>query len=256
MKILLSNDDGVLHPGLAALYGAAAELGEVTVVAPAEAHNATGQAITLSAPLTVRRVAAPGPPAFDAMSVDGLPADCVRLALRKMLSAPPDLVVTGINAGLNVGVNVLYSGTVAAAAEAAMLGVPAVAFSFGVRGGPNDYPRAARLCGWILRRLLGWPLTGGDLVNVNIPSLGAGPPKGVRLVPQSTARLEDIYHAVGPDGREAYQLGREYSFAREEGTDVAALADGYVAVTPLHFDRTHGRRLAALADVVWEGMPD
>lgn len=255
MRILLSNDDGVFHPGLAALYEAAATLGEVTVVAPADPQNATSQAISLSRPLAVRRVRVPGPPEFEAVSVDGLPADCVRLALRKMLSVRPDLVVTGINAGANAGVNVLYSGTVAAAAEAAMLGVPAVAFSVGSHDAPNDYARAGRLCGWILRRLLDGVLVPGDLLNVNIPVLQAGLPRGVRVVPQATASLADSYLDVGVGGSEAYRLSHEYSFARQEGTDLAALADGYVAVTPLHINRTHARRLEALADVEWADMP-
>jgi len=256
MRLLLSNDDGVCAPGLAALYGAVADLGEVIVVAPAEAQNAVGQAITLRAPLTVHPVTVPGPRPFEALSVDGRPADCVRLALRKLMKVPPDVVLAGINAGVNAGVNVLYSGTVAAAAEATMLNIPAVAFSAGAPGVPTDYLREARICRWILDRLWEEGLAGSDLINVNIPVLGPGLPRGVRVLPQATTRLEDRYLDVGDDGQRAYRLSHEYSFARQEGTDVAGLADGYVTVTPLHIDRTHSLRLVDLANVAADGVPD
>ena len=128
MRILLSNDDGILAPGLAALHAAAKHFGEVTVIAPRSARSASGHSITIHKPLIVQHVPPNGPEKFAGISVDGSPADCVRLAIRRLLSEPPDLVCTGINAGANVGVNVFYSGTVAGAAEAAMLGIPAVAF--------------------------------------------------------------------------------------------------------------------------------
>ena len=256
MRILLSNDDGVHAPGLAALHGAVVGMGEVTVVAPAEPQNAVSQSITLREPLTVRRVDVAGPPAFEALAVAGRPADCVRLALRKLLTEMPDVVIAGINAGVNAGVNVLYSGTVAAAAEAALLNIPAVAFSAGMPGEETDFVHDARLCAWVLRRLLADGLRGGDLVNVNIPTLGPNRPRGVRVLPQSTARLEDKYLDASGDGTEAYRLSHEYSFARQENTDVAGLADGYITITPLHIDRTHPGRLRSLADLAWDDMPE
>jgi 5'-nucleotidase len=261
MRILLSNDDGILAPGLAALYGAVAELGEVAVVAPGSPQSAAGHSITLRQPLVVQRVHVNGIHPFWCNSVDGRPADCVRLAVRKLLPNWPDLVLTGINAGANVGINVFYSGTVAAAAEAAMLGIPAVAFSAGaatVGGTDIDYPRVARLCRWVLDGLRASGLAGGDLVNVNIPVLTGDAPRGVRVVPQSTAELEDAYHkATDAHGRESYLLSDDYSFAHHHGdTDVASLADGYVTVTPLHVDMTDAGRLAKLAAADFGDLPD
>jgi 5'-nucleotidase len=146
MRILLSNDDGILAPGLAALHAAVRDLGEATVVAPSSPQSAAGHSITLKTPLVVHRVqVGDGEASFWGSSVDGRPADCVRLAVRKLLGRWPDVVLSGINAGANVGVNVFYSGTVAAAAEAAMLGIPAVALSAGYEDSDDaiDYPRVA-----------------------------------------------------------------------------------------------------------------
>ena len=260
MRILLSNDDGILAPGLAALYAAVEDVGEATVVAPDSPQSAAGHSITLRQPLTVQHVQVNGTRPFWANSVDGRPADCVRLAVRRLLPDWPDIVLTGINGGANVGVNVFYSGTVAAAAEAAMLGIPAVAFSAGTRsvGGEDiDYPRAAALCRWVLDRLLDVGLSAGDLINVNVPVLGPDRPLGVRVVPQSTAELEDVYYrTTDSHGRECYQLSDEYSFAHHgDDTDVAALAEGYVTVTPLHVDMTRRDRLEAVAKGNWSDPP-
>jgi 5'-nucleotidase len=256
MRILLSNDDGILAPGLAALRAAVADLGEITVVAPDSPQSASGHSITLQHPLLVKRVRAGGPAPFEGLSVDGRPADCVRLALRNLLPGRPDLVLSGINAGANAGINVFYSGTVAAAAEAAMNGIPAVAFSARMTD-PIDFGRVAALCRWVLQRLLADGLARGDLINVNIPSLGAGRPAGIRVVRQSTAELADFYHRQDDgDGRESYRLGEEYSYAPgQDDTDVAALAEGYVTITPLHVDMTNHDRLAGLETAHWEELP-
>jgi 5'-nucleotidase len=265
MRILLSNDDGILAPGLAALRRAVADLGECLVVAPDTPQSAAGHSITLRVPLTVQQVRLEdGPEAFfTGLSVDGRPADCVRLAIRKLLTEPVDLVLSGINAGANVGINVFYSGTVAAAAEAAMLGVPAVAFSAAMTGGEVDFARIARLCRFVLDRLLpvraaGQPcLPAGRLVNVNIPALAPGVPRGVRVVPQSTAGVEDIYHRhEHPQGLESYKLGDTYNFTDPAGqTDVTCLEEGYITVTPLKVDMTDHAALTALAKKPWPPLP-
>ncbi|MGC9454644.1 MAG: 5'/3'-nucleotidase SurE [Phycisphaerae bacterium] len=254
MRILLSNDDGILAPGLAALYGAVADMGEVTVAAPDSPQSAAGHAITIRNPLTVHRVEVDGPPPFRGFSVAGRPADCVRLAVRSLMDAPAELVVTGLNAGSNVGINVFYSGTVAAAAEAAMLGLPAVAFSAETSEGETDFAAAAGMCGNVLRRLLDVGLGPGELINVNIPLLAHRRPAGVRVVAQSTAGIEDTYHRdVAHDGSESYRLTDEYSFtAEQENTDVVALAEGYITVTPLHVDMTDHKRLDDLARIDWD----
>jgi len=247
VRILLSNDDGILAPGLAALHAALRDLGELTVIAPESGRSAVGHGITVHKPLIVQHVPPNGPEEFAGISVDGNPADCVRLAVRTLLAHPPQLVCTGINAGANVGINVFYSGTVAAAAEAAMLGLPGVAFSADTSGGEVDYPRAAAVCRSVLDRLLAAGLRGGELINVNVPVLGKEAPP-VRVAPQSRVEIEDTYEAITDEnGRQGYHLGSEYAFA-EHGvaTDVALLAAGCITVTPLRVDMTDHARLDAL----------
>ena len=295
MRILISNDDGILAPGLAALYRAVADMGEVTVVAPDSPQSAAGHSITLTHPLAVRRVHVGTE--FHGISVDGRPADCVRLAIRNLLPQPPELVLSGINAGANVGINVFYSGTVAAAAEGAMIGIPSVAFSAAMTGGEADFAGAAKLCRWVLDRLLASGLSKGELINVNIPELagirgqapisngstmltasdeiGASPPSetrgqaptnsnsagesplGVRVVPQSTAGIDDEYVRDVNLGGECYRLGDKYGFFHHEGeSDVVALTEGYITVTPLHVDMTRHARLAKLKGLAWDGVPN
>jgi len=256
MRILLSNDDGILAPGLGALHAAVSDMGHVTVVAPSLPQSAAGHSITLTEPLAVHRVQVnDSPEPFWGNSVDGRPADCVRLAVRKLLAEWPDVVLSGINAGANVGVNVFYSGTVAAAAEAAMLGIPSVAFSAGYDGDPDeiDYARAGQLGRWVLDRLLEIGLRKGDLVNVNLPSAVPGHPVGVRIVPQSKAELDDVYYEIADHaGKQAYRLSDSYAFApHHEDTDVTCLAKGFITVTPLHVDMTFHERLAGLAEGDW-----
>lgn len=260
MRILISNDDGVLAAGIAALRGAVADMADVTVVAPDSPQSAAGHGITVHNPLTVRRLdigAAAGLGGFQAMSVDGRPADCVRLAIKELLDGPPDLVLAGINAGANVGINVFYSGTVAAAAEAAMLGYPAVAFSAAVPAGGSlkdeDFAKAGKICRAVLGELMSVGLKGGDLINVNVPAPAEDNPKGLRVVPQSTAEVEDVYKLQETGGvHRRYRLEQEYTFAPGEAeTDVADLALGYVTVTPLHFDMTEHNRLAQMQKRTW-----
>jgi 5'-nucleotidase len=255
MRILLSNDDGIEAPGLGALRAAVQDLGHVTVVAPDTPQSAAGHGITVHQPLIVKRLNSPDGGELLGISVDGRPADCVRLAIRMLLEKPPELVLAGINHGANAGINVFYSGTVAAAAEAAMLGIPAIAFSASADSeGKFDFPRAAATCRWVLDQLLRAGLSPGDLFNVNLP---AGPPKGLSFVPQSTAGLEDTYRGrPRGDGAEEYSLGSEYSFRHQADSDVSALAEGFITVTPLHFDMTNHDRLAALKELTWPKPPE
>ena len=255
MRIVLSNDDGILADGLAALHAAVADMGRVTVVAPEVAQNAVGHSITLKVPMAVRsvRVERGG---FDGISVAGRPADCVSLAIRKLVDGPPDLVLAGINDGANAGVNVFYSGTVAAAAEAAFLGVPAFAFSAAREGEEPDYERCGRLARWVLDRFLADGLAAGDLINVNFPVTRSGFPLGVRVVPQSTAEVKEVYHrSEGADGGPYYRLADQYSFAHQADTDVEALAEGYITITPLHVDMTNHDRLVGLSRRSWPSPP-
>jgi 5'-nucleotidase len=252
MRILISNDDGITSPGLAALVAAVRDLGDVTVAAPDSPQSAMAHSITLHEPLSVRAVRLEGPAGCEGFAISGRPADCVRLAIRNLMDAPPDLVLSGINAGANVGVNIFYSGTVAAAAEGAMCGVPAIAFSQALPGldaTQTDTLTAANYCRLVLEKLLERNLKGRQLINVNVPILADAPPRGLRVVHQSDADVIDRYL---PDPAAAgvthYRLGTDFDFDEAHpDSDVAALAEGYLTLTPLHVDITCHARLDALA---------
>lgn len=239
MRLLLTNDDGVGAPGLARLYAHLKDLGEVTVVAPDIERSAVGHAITLSDPLRVSEYEGPG--GMHAMAVSGTPADCVKIAVRAILGKPPDVVFSGINQGANVGTNVLYSGTVSAATEAAMLGIPAAAVSLADRNSRDFVPAALfarRLAGEIF--LKGLPP--GVSLNVNVPPLPANEIRGVRVTRQGRLRvLEWFDERVDPRDRHYYWMaGQDTLDQSAEGSDCddAALRDGYISVTPIHFDLT------------------
>ncbi|MDP6637540.1 MAG: 5'/3'-nucleotidase SurE [Phycisphaerae bacterium] len=255
MRILISNDDGILAPGLAALHSAVADMGDVSVVAPHGPQSASAHAITLQTAMAVGHVELAE---FAGISVDGRPADCVRLAIRELLDERPDLVVTGINDNSNVGVNLFYSGTVAAAAEAAMMGIPAVAFSAVGKDRPPDFVRAAVLCRKVLDHLLDAGMSPGDLTNVNIPDLHTpGRPCGLSVVHQSDGEIHDTYiRQVGPDGRETWRLSDDYSYGPDhhEDSDVGCLHEGNITVTPLRIDMTRDDRLAELAELDWSDV--
>ena len=237
MHILLTNDDGISAPGLAALYRELTSLGDVSVVAPDTSQSASARAITINAPLMVQEVHVHNE--FHGQAVAGRPVDCVKLALTELVTRPVELVVSGINDGANVGINVLYSGTVAAAAEGALMGVPSVAVSL-ERGEEVDFGRAALIARDLIRRVIETDLRPGMLLNVNIPNFGRGDPRGVRVVSQSVQTMDDQYtRHKGPEGVRQYWLRGKYGNVDEgEATDLRALMDGYVTVTPLQSDLT------------------
>ncbi|MFW6146585.1 MAG: 5'/3'-nucleotidase SurE [Planctomycetota bacterium] len=246
MRLLLTNDDGIRAPGLRALHRAVADLGEIHVVAPWSPQSAAGHSITLHDRMTAERVAVEG--IGWGIRVDGRPADCVKLAFRELVGEPIDLVLSGINHGANVGINVLYSGTVAAAAEGAILGARAVAFSQAFGHATVDYAAAARRCRAVLDVLLAGDLAPGRLVAVNLPIQDDGPPAGVRVDRQAVGRIRESYAVqAGEAGRTWYQLTDDYAFeAPAPDTDVGALHDRCISITPLHVDLTDTRRLASL----------
>src|SRR5262249_7132322 len=187
MRILLTNDDGVYAPGLRAMRKELQKLGEVIVVAPATEQSAVGHSITLLTPLLVQEVL-DDQDQFMGWAVEGRPADCVKLALLELLPEPPDLVVSGLNAGSNAGINVLYSGTVAAAIEGAFFRQTSIAVSLEyTKVKPLDFSRAAAIARQIIEQIVARKPEGGALFNVNIPSLEKGPIRGVRTVPQNVA---------------------------------------------------------------------
>jgi 5'-nucleotidase len=254
MLILLTNDDGIQAAGLWAMYRRLLDLGEVAVVAPLTMQSAAGHGITVMTPLVTSQVTvAEG---FTGTAVDGRPADCVKLAISQLLPRPPDLVVSGINAGANVGINVIYSGTVAAAIEAAFLGVPAVAVSLYLRNGiPPDYAGAAALARRTLDQILAHGLSRSQVVSVNLPALAPGQaPAGIRVVRQCTRPWVDNYERrKDPRGRDYYWNTSVFTLATDDDdTDVAALRDGYATVTPLHFDLTDRAQLEKWSSSQWK----
>lgn len=227
-RILLTNDDGVRAPGLAALAEALSAVGEVTIIAPSENHSGTGHAITLSDPIYVERLEVAGKPA---MGLAGTPATCVRLALSRLMDVRPDIVVSGVNRGSNFGLNAYISGTVAAAREAAMHGVPAVASSLDITGHPNYGPSAAATAK-VVEIVRGGGLPRGVFLNVNAPA--GAELKGIRFAAQSNQMgTERFDEARTPYGRRLFWSFFQQPTSGEPGSDVQAALDGYVAVTPL-----------------------
>jgi 5'-nucleotidase len=259
MRILLTNDDGIYAPGLRALRKELLTLGSVTVVAPATEQSAAGHSVTLATPLLVTEVfdELAGDREFLGWAVEGRPADCVKLALLELLPDPPDLIVSGMNAGSNAGINVLYSGTVAAAIEGAFFHFTAIACSLEYDKKINDYATAARHCRRVIDRLLANKPARGSLFNVNIPVLEHGPIKGVRVLPQNVTPYQEAFdRRVNPRGRTYFWTSPEFRCPDPHpDTDVSALADQYITVTPLQFDLTDHRRLAAMRewDLRWDG---
>ena len=242
MRILVTNDDGIMAPGLLALRRAMAQLGDVTVVAPTTPQSAVAHSITLMDPIRVHRVSL-GDGAVG-YGVEGRPADCVKLALLELMPERPDLVASGVNLGVNAGINVLYSGTVAAAVEGAFFGVPAVAVSI-EDSDAADFDGAAhiarRLVDQLLARAAGRPI----LFNINVPDLSKGPPAGVRVVTQSLKGWREGWEKrTDPRGRTYYWMIGDLE-PEDVGidSDVAALADRYVTITPLRFDLTDHARM-------------
>ncbi len=236
--LLLTNDDGVHAAGLAALARALEDLGEVHVLAPEREQSACGHALTLHRPLRPERVRDRW------YAVNGTPSDCVNLGVLGFLPSPPVLIVSGVNHGSNLGDDVTYSGTVSAAMEGTLLGVPSIAVSL-VDGG--DLAEAGRVARLIAARVLVEGLPPKTLLNVNVP---AGRPRGIRMTRLGhRVYAEKITPQQDPRGREHYWIGGgEPVWEALEGSDIAAIQEDMVSVTPLHLDLTNHRALALLGD--------
>lgn len=247
MNILLTNDDGIYAPGLKALYRELKLLGDVRVVAPESEQSAVGHAISLATPLRVKEVALDG--GVQGWAVSGTPADCVKIALAELLSEPPDLVVSGINLGPNVGINVLYSGTVSAATEASILGVKGVALSLNSYDPDADFAAAANLARQVLAKITGWQgWSNGICLNVNLPALPPDRVKGIRITRQDTGPLVEHFERRVDPRKHVYYWLAEINERRELDplTDYGALAAGYISITPIHHDLTHYHGLESL----------
>ena len=249
MHILVTNDDGVNAPGLLALAVEMRLLGYVTVLAPDRNWSASGHVKTLDRPLRVKEVSLRD--ASPALVTDGAPSDCVALALLGLLPNPVDLVVSGINPNANLGHDVTYSGTVTAAMEAVIGGVPGLAISLNTPEnlkGEIDYFPAARMAGRIVRQVIERGLPAGILLNVNVPYLSDQRIKGVQITRQGLRVYRDLLERrLDPRGRPYYWIGGEAPTGiSEEGTDFGALAEGFVSVTPLHLDLTAHQNIPVL----------
>lgn len=245
MRILVSNDDGIQAPGLHSLVRGLKELGEMWVVAPDREQSAVGHAITMYEPIRLFPWEVPG--ADHTFAISGTPADCVKLALTELMPEPPDVVVSGINRGENTGISVIYSGTVSAATEGAINGVPSLAvslasFSF------MDYDVAARVTNHLVRTMIGRKLPADTLLNVNVPPLPFHELKGIRVVGQGRSRYQETFvKRADPRGKVYYWMDGASVPLEETETDATEVRAGFVTVTPIHLDLTHHKFLGELA---------
>ncbi len=239
IRILVTNDDGYRSEGIHALARALREVGDVTTVAPMTEASAIGHALTLRHPLRLEPI---GDRVF---AVDGTPTDCVNVAVTQVFKALPDLVVSGINKGWNLGDDVTYSGTVAGALEGALLGIPAIAVSLRQTKGDYDFTFAARAAAVVAEALLQRPLPGRTFLNLNVPT---GQPKGYRVTVQAKRNhVTSVVERHDPKGRPYYWIEEgENEWEPHDRSDYQAVRDGYVSVTPLHPDLTAHHALAAV----------
>jgi 5'-nucleotidase len=240
MRILLTNDDGVHAPGLLAIYNEIKALGEVTVVAPDSERSSTGQAITLNHPVYHKVVSVAG--RFKAHALSGTPTDCVKFAVAVVLKRKPDLIVSGINRGSNDGCSVFYSGTVSAAREGALMGIPSVALSLDSYDDP-DYKPAAKVCSRIIRWAVRARMPKGTFLNVNVPDVPESKMRGIRFSEQCLIPIHGVFRRrKDPSGRSYYWLtGRPRATRQQAKSDTFALQENFVTVVPIHCDGTdHG----------------
>jgi len=241
MRILLSNDDGYFAPGLERLAAELSQYADVTVVAPERDRSGSSNSLTLDRPLTVRRA----PNGF--LFVNGTPTDCVHLAVTGLLEELPDMVISGINLGANMGDDTIYSGTVAAATEGYLLGIPSLAVSITTKIG-RHFETAAAVVGELLQRHRVQPL-GAWLLNVNVPDVAHNEIKGFRITRLGRRhKAEPVIKTETPRGETCYWVGAAGPAADAgEGTDFHAVEAGYVSVTPLQIDLTHRAEMPRVA---------
>ena len=242
-KILVTNDDGVHSEGIHALAQALAPLGDVTIVAPIQEASAIGHALTLRRPLRLDPIR-PG-----VFAVDGTPTDCVNVAIAHVLHGKPDLIVSGINKGWNLGDDVTYSGTVSGALEGALLGIPSVAVSTVNRRNEYDFPPAARAAATIAEAVLERGIPKFTMLNINVPF---GPNKGFRATVQARRNhVTVVSERIDPRNRPYYWIEEgENEWEPHDRSDYQAVRDGYISITPLHPDMTAHSVLSYV-----EGLP-
>ncbi len=243
MRILLSNDDGYFSPGLAALARALAALGEVTVVAPERDRSGASNSLTLDRPLSVRTAA------NGFFFVNGTPTDCVHLAVTGLLDHLPDIVVSGINHGANMGDDTIYSGTVAAATEGYLLGIPSIAISLNSRD-PHNFDTAGWVAADLVRRFVRQPVGQPVLINVNVPDVAHAALAGMEVTRLGKRhKAEAVVKTTNPRGQTVYWVGAAGG-AQDAGpgTDFHAVSANKVSITPLQVDLTHNPQIPFITD--------
>jgi 5'-nucleotidase len=246
MRILLTNDDGIYAKGIEALYLSLIQEHDVTVVAPETEQSAVGHAITWLDPLRVDTVYRNG--SFFGYALNGTPADCVKIAVAELMNPPPQVVVSGVNLGANVGVNVIYSGTVSAATEAAVFGIPSVAMSIDSFK-PAEFSAATEFLQRLLKVIEKEGLPEGVSLNVNVPNVPAKEVRGVRITHQGKKKhLERYDRRIDPRGHVYYWLCNS-TFTRDTDptADSLALEENYISVTPIQYDLTRYAMLETLS---------
>src|SRR6218665_234318 len=249
--ILITNDDGVTAPGIMNLVEAVKDMGKIVVVAPDKPQSGMGHAITIGHPLRLQKVNMFGD--IEAYSCTGTPVDCVKLAVDKVLHRKPDLCLSGINHGANHSINVIYSGTMSAAVEAAIESIPSAGFSLLDYSIDADFSGARKYARMVVEKMLTTKLDKHTVFNVNIPALPAEHLKGLKICKQAYAKYEeDFIERQDPHGRVYYWLTGEFvNFDKARDTDVWALANGYVSLVPVQFDLTN-YVLKSILEKLWK----
>ncbi len=246
LRILVSNDDGIDAPGIAGLTFELKKLGDVTVVAPDKQRSAVGHAITVNYPLRAKEFSKNG--TFFGYAVEGTPADCVKLAVRSLLKEKPDILLSGVNHGSNTAINIIYSGTVSAATEGTVLGIPSIAVSLSTWDREPDFRFASKFSRILAAFVAQEGLPHGTLLNVNIPAVKEREIKGVRLTRQGKTRWDDTFDVRrDPNNKEYYWLtGKLEVMDESEDTDEIAVMNRYVSITPIHYDLTDYETLSKI----------
>lgn len=247
-SILVTNDDGIFAPGIYALWEAMQEIGDVTIVAPDTEKSAVGHAITITDPIRVEQIHRKN--GFEGFAVKGTPADCVKIAGRSLMKTPPDIVVSGINSGANVGSNIIYSGTVSAATEGTILGIPSIAVSLNsIKGG--DMTVSQKVAQIVAKKVLKNGLPSGVLLNVNVPNIPEESIKGYRLTKQGKLVFKDQFEKrEDPRGKFYYWMKGEMINDTDSSTDGYAIQNDYISITPIHYQLTEESFLKTLKS--WE----
>jgi len=237
LKILVTNDDGIDSTGIAALQKSLSEISEVTVVAPRQEQSAVGHGITMQIPLRVTEYYKNG--TFFGYAVDGTPADCIKMGMRNIMKEKPDLVVSGINHGSNTAINIIYSGTVSGAREAAIMDVPSISISV-TNHRVKDFSYAAEIAKMLAQKITEHGLPLGTLLNVNVPDIPKSEIAGILVTKQGKSKWDDIYEKrTDPYGKDYYWLtGAMMEVDKGLEFDQVAIKNKYVAITPIHFDLT------------------